>query len=104
MRSTLNITPSNASSIVLACCVLHNFLRSKRCNQYCPTGFADTVDMNGQIIEGAWRQDDANHMRDVRPTANRNAPATAASVRETFINYLSNEGALVWQIEHVNRV
>lgn len=96
--------PENASAVVLACCVMHNFLQSKTCHNYCPPGHADNVDLNGNLIAGAWRQDPANRMQHIDPTVHRHPTNTAASVRETFVDYLSNEGALPWQLQYVNRV
>ena len=95
--------PEHATKVVLACCVLHNFLRCYRCPTYCPSGFADTTDTGGNVILGNWRIDAGNDLGNIQPTVNRNPAANATMVRDTFINYLNNEGALAWQVNHVNR-
>ena len=98
------MSPDHATSIILACCVLHNFLREQRCNDYCPPGFADGMDMNGQVVQGAWRNERIDAvMRPINPTAHRNPPATATQVRETFMAYFNDEGSLPWQVAYVNR-
>lgn len=95
--------PDNASTVVLACCVLHNFCRGQRCATYCPPGFGDVVDVNGDVVDGAWRTEDMP-LLDIEATANRNAAATAIDVRDIYINYFNEEGAVDWQDHHVNRV
>lgn len=103
LRHALHMSPDNATSVILACCVLHNLLREQRCNTYCPPGYADAMDINGQVVEGAWRNDDGTVLRGINPTAHRNPPANATQVRETFMSYFNEEGALPWQAAHVNR-
>ena len=96
--------PNNATSIILACCVLHNFMRHHRSANYCPPGYTDAVDADGGIVEGLWREDLCDGWVTINPTAQRNPQATATAVRDTFIDYLSNEGTLPWQVQYVNRV
>ena len=36
---------------------LHNFLRVKESSVYCPAGFTDSEDGDGNIVEGGWRRD-----------------------------------------------
>lgn len=103
LRKPLNMLPDNASSVVLACCVLHNLCRSERCATYCPPGFGDIVDVNGAVIDGAWRLEGLP-LEDVEATVNRNPAATAISVRDIYINYFNQEGVLHWQDQHINRV
>ena len=49
------LQPNNATKITLACCVLHNILRTHSKNSYSPIGFADEVEENGNKRWGKWR-------------------------------------------------
>ena len=43
----------HANNVILACCVLHNFLRTKAMRSNEPTNFADIVEHNGNVVNGA---------------------------------------------------
>ena len=104
LRGSLVMTPQHATSVVLACCVLHNFLRTERCNNYCPPGYGDTVNNDGNVVPGIWREDRQEVFQGIDPTAHRNATQSANEVRETYTSYFSQEGSLPWQAAHVNRI
>ena len=42
---------------------LHNYLRTTESSVYCPPGFTDGEDGEGNVIEGAWRTDDEQSTR-----------------------------------------
>ena len=71
---------------------------------HCPPGYTDAVDADGRIVEGLWRTDLCDGRGTINPTTQRNPQATATAVRDTIIDYLSNEGTLLWQVQYVNRV
>ena len=52
LSSRLYLQPNNVTKIKLACCVLHNILRTHSKNSYSPSGFADEVEENGNIRRG----------------------------------------------------
>ena len=52
LSSRMYLQPKNATKITLACCVLHNILRTHSKNSYSPSGFADEVEENGSIRRG----------------------------------------------------
>ena len=52
LSSRMYLQPNNATKITLACCVLHNILRTHSKNSYSPSGFADEVEENGNIRRG----------------------------------------------------
>lgn len=97
------MAPERAEAVILACCVLHNYLRMEDTQGYTPPGFTDSVDPEGTIIDGSWRQADAGLLH-VPRTSQRNPSASATDVRQQFIQYLSNAGRLEWQERHVNRI
>ena len=52
------VVPETAVKIVLASCVLHNFLRAESAHRYTPTGTCDIESIeNGQIRPGEWRNE-----------------------------------------------
>ena len=52
------VVPETAVKIVLASCVLHNFLRAESAHRYTPTGTCDIESIeNGQIRSGEWRNE-----------------------------------------------
>ena len=55
LSSRLYLQPNNVTKIKLACCVLHNILRTHSKNSYSPIGFADEVEENGNKRWGQWR-------------------------------------------------
>uniref|UniRef100_A0A8C4EEK2 DDE Tnp4 domain-containing protein n=1 Tax=Dicentrarchus labrax TaxID=13489 RepID=A0A8C4EEK2_DICLA len=79
--------------IVLACCALHNFLRSEGSDAY----MADIVDQEGpEIIEGRWRQDPALQQAPLPQTTN--AAARAKQIRDELCRYfMSDTGAVPFQ-------
>lgn len=97
------MTVEHANNVILACCVLHNFLRTKALTAADPTNFADIVEHNGNVVNGAWREDPTNFMPGIRRTNARNAPVSALGVREHLINYFNTTGSVVWQDIHVRR-
>ena len=98
------MTTQNARSVILACCVLHHFLREKQCETYCPRGLAVGLDNNGRVVDGAFRAEgDGNAIRRIYPSNQRNPAGDATEVRISLMKYFSNEGALPWQIAHVTR-
>lgn len=96
------MTVDHATKVVLACCVLHNFLRTKTLT----TGnesFADVVGDNGTVVDGRWRDDRTNVLPGARRSHARNPPVTALGVRGKLIDYFKNAGHLDWQDAYVRR-
>ena len=97
---------NNAEVLVKATICLHNFLRQTNSSGYCPSGFVDTWDENGEIKEGEWRRIVASNqnqlLNDISPIRGSRPPATALEVRESLKAYVNLlEGSVSWQWEHV---
>lgn len=90
--------------MVLACSVLHNYLCSERCDNYCPPWYGDTVDTDGNMIPGLWREEGLDGFDDINPTTQRSPTRSASDVHQILASYFSEEGALNWQAAHVTRV
>ena len=54
---TIHLSPDNVESLVLASCVLHNYLRTKPADYYAPPRSFDKVNKDGTVINGNWRED-----------------------------------------------
>ena len=56
--TSIAVVPETAIKLVLASCVLHNFLRTDSPRRYTPTGTCDIeLIENGQIRPGEWRNE-----------------------------------------------
>ena len=95
-QRTLESQPPFVEQLVMAACVLHNYLRHNARNEYTPTGTFDQELDDGCIIPGTWRQEAA--LPSVRRDGQRNASVYAKRVRQTMADYfLSKEGEVPWQ-------
>ncbi|KAH7966609.1 hypothetical protein HPB49_018005 [Dermacentor silvarum] len=97
----LNLLPSNATHVVLACCALHNFLCSTSKATYSPPGYVDGEDCYGNVNPGQWRKEaQVNELCDLEGTSSRNYTVDAAQTRNLFAKYFMAEGAVPWQWAH----
>ena len=92
----------HANSVILACCVLHNYLRTRTVT-YTPEGYGDTIDSEGNILDGAWRADQTNYLAPTRASNSRNGSVAASQVRDILKDYFCNTGAVQWQDAHVRQ-
>ena len=102
MRKTIIGNPDNIEKMIAATTVLHNFLMTTNDKTYLPPGAADTIYGDGEAAAGKWRAHDIN-LPQAPAKAARNYPAQAAAARQQFLEHLNNEGAVVWQYDHINR-
>uniref|UniRef100_A0A671UPW4 DDE Tnp4 domain-containing protein n=1 Tax=Sparus aurata TaxID=8175 RepID=A0A671UPW4_SPAAU len=96
LQTTINIQDTaKVENIVLACCALHNFLRTESCEVY----MADMVDREGPddaILAGRWREDPALQQASL-PRAT-NATTRAKLTRDNLCQYfMSDCGAVPFQ-------
>nr|CAI5823709.1 unnamed protein product [Callosobruchus analis] len=99
LRKPMLLNPQNATNIVMACSLLHNFLRKSRTSssRYTPPGTFDS-DNDGRIIPGTWRQD-IDNVSSLLPLRNipRKSGAQAKKIRETYAECFATVGKLPWQ-------
>ena len=93
--------------IVQAGVCLHNYLLKTDNARYVPGGFADCYSGSGDIVEGGWRAEAADErssaLRPLGHQGSHNYMYDARDTRERFCAYFnSNEGAVPWQVAHVN--
>lgn len=92
--------PEKVESIVLACCYLHNFLRSKSPNTYTSQGSFDIENHEtGDIYNGSWRN--SAKQLCLKNSNNKNTTDKIKSIRDAYSEYFNNEGAVPWQNKFV---
>ena len=85
---------------------LHNFLRTTESSVYCPPGFIDSEDADGNVICGSWREEQGSSggLSPVSQAGSNHHSRIAAMTRDNFCTYFnSTQGELSWQYHHVRR-
>ena len=98
--------PDNVVLYTKAAIALHNFLRSTEPSIYCPSGFTDSEDVDGNIVNGSWREERGSNtcLQPVHQTGNNCHSLSAANVRDSFWQYFNSpEGEVVRQYRHIRR-
>lgn len=100
LRGRISLGPEKAEKVVLACCVMHNYLRTRNSSHYMPADLVDTEAVDSHtVFPGTWREEDS-------PTAswlpmlnqgNRGHTTEAKFVRDTFRVYFNGVGQVPWQ-------
>ena len=65
-RQPIVAHPTSVIAYTKAAIALHNFLRCTESSVYCPVGYIDGEDGEGNIINGSWR-DDAQSVTNMKP-------------------------------------
>ena len=103
-RRPILLNPKKVETIVLATCVLHNFLLSKSSTVYAPPGFFDTEVEDGSLVPGTWRNESslASSFFDLRQQGSNSHSLDAVDIRNEFKTYfVSSEGEVAWQYRHI---
>ena len=98
----MRLTPDKVVTIVIACCTLHNFLRSKQTsrNVYTPPGSVDIEDTDTHtILNGDWRaRQEPGGLLPMEKQGSNNYTTKAKAIREYLCDYFnSDKGAVPWQ-------
>lgn len=109
LRREINLNIETAKTVVLACCVLHNFLiiheekLPSSFRRYNPVNYCDREDYQGHICNGEWREEGSS-LHNVCYVSSNNHSRVAAKIRDKLAKYfLSPQGELPWQNAVVNR-
>ena len=70
------------TKVVLASCVLHNFLRNKSPSPYTQPRSLDREDANGNLIEGDWRTEINDCFKSISKQCGNNFSMNAKFVRD----------------------
>ena len=100
LATTLRHRPETASSIVKACVILHNILRSR---VPLAPGVVDEEDRDHHVVPGAWRRGTVMHDMDELTRGNLGT-RQARRQRQYIAHYLDSEvGSVPWQDTIVDR-
>lgn len=93
-KTEINANPEKVEDYTNACIVLHKFIMSENEKLYCPRNFPDQ-EVDGRLVAGAWRSDGGSScMSDIVGSTSGRLNVDAKEIREQFMQYFSNEGAL----------
>lgn len=100
-HTAINLNLEHIERVVMACCVLHNFLRRKCSQSYTPPMSLDDEDViDGNVILGL--RPDAGVFVDLQRGPTRNYGEAAKNVRQKFLTYFNGKGKVPWQDHFVN--
>lgn len=95
-HTCINLEPRNIESVVMACCMLHNFLIAKSSRTYTPPECFDYDDTEEGVTHFGLNSQGSN-MSSLQRRPFGNTANAAKEVREAFMNYFTNEGQVSWQ-------
>ena len=98
----ISLNPDKVELIVLTCCILHNFLRSKveSALLYMPPGSIDTEDAETHNVHpGEWHEGpQSNALLPLAPQAGNRHSNSAQKIHDQLCQYFtSGSGSLPWQ-------
>lgn len=98
--TTISLDPEHVDYVILASCILHNFLIENQSNHYTPPSYTDNEDGSHRLVSGQWRSEQ-NTLTEVESTRSRNATHEAKRQRESLKSYFNFVGAVSWQNEMI---
>lgn len=106
LHKPICMKPENAESLFKALVCLHNFvMESQDARQYC-SGLTDTLNADGSVTPGQWRQHQSQHFRDLGRVGANYAGAVPRGMREYLKEYFNSDvGAAQapWQYDYAFR-
>ena len=109
-RRAIIAKPKKVTRITQAACALHNYLKISEMHSppssriYCPPGYVDREDAQGNVIPGDWRAEGGSGLQPVGQLGGNRCSRSAIEVRETLMAYFNNSqaGALPWQNDYIH--
>lgn len=102
LRRPMFLEPNKAEIVVLTCVYLHSFLRKNQSSNhiYTPTGTFDS-EINGEIIEGSWRQQcsEGSSLTSMQKVG-RKPSISAERIRRELAEYFEANGRIPWQDDY----
>lgn len=100
-HTAINLKLSSMEKVVLACVVLHNYLRKICPSKYSPEDYYHREDIIEKIIRPGLSLDPNSVAGLENGQGTRNYSQIAKEVRVKFKEYFANEGAVPWQNDFV---
>lgn len=100
LKKSMFCSPERAQKLITSCCLLHNYAINVNRRSYCPTAFADTLDVNGKVVEGEWRQriDKDSLFYGTLPAYPGRNSDNGKYIRNQIKDYVNSpQGSLPWQ-------
>ena len=109
-RRPIIAKPEKVTKITQAACALHNYLKISEARNpasmkpYCPPGYLDHEDRQGNLLYGDWRHhDNSSGLQPVSRIGSNRYSRPAGEVRDMLKSYFSShDGALPWQEQHIH--
>ena len=102
LRREIELEPENAKVVVMACIVLHNFLRNRAAAAYTPKEATDWEDRDYRQHKGVWRGEAS--LDGGAGTAKKNHSTDVKDMRNSLADWcLTKEGQLNYQYDVVLR-
>ena len=93
--------------IIQATCCLHNFLQTTNSAAYSPSGFMDSEQANGEIVEGDWRKivkpHDGGAFAVPKKAKGGRKALQAVEIQNKLKDYVNSSGSVDWQLDYVRR-
>jgi len=90
LLNTITLSVEKVELITLACCILHNFILSRRPYQ-------------NNMIEDNSEIDYQNRLNGIIRQRGNNSTRNAKTIRDHFMNYFNSTGSVPWQNEAVQK-
>lgn len=100
-HTQINLHPKRIDKVVMACCVLHNFLIMQSAISYLPSNCFD-YDNIKDGIQTLGLNSTSSNMEPLDPRNPENNTNSAEQIRERFTNYFVNEGKIPWQDKFIH--
>lgn len=95
-QTAIRLQLESIDIVVMACCVLHNFLRRKCGSAYTPPDSLDQENLMDGTMQLGLRAN-PNLLAGLQRSYGRNFSNEANHVRKSFMHYFNEEGAVAWQ-------
>jgi len=103
LHTPINLPPQKVNIIVMAICVLHNFLR-RHSSHYANNLTFDVENSTSHDIKpGSWRQDASQIMTPLQNGSNKNATIDAKENRNKYMEFFNGIGQVSWQEEMISK-
>lgn len=101
LRKPIALDAEKTKKVVLACCVLHNYLVTTNKQKYAPTQSLDRFNEKGELIPAEWRNLGAPNETMYPMKSSSSALTMAKEIQKEFAEYFINEGELDWQYKMI---